>query len=210
MKTNLFIEHLRMTDDTWQDLYGKWKDSLNERAGEDPQQPGHWFSIWRMIIGHPWFQQELHDCTGFEVRGSNLPDDLADDVEQEVILLLAGKLSRRRDLGMDVELAEETFPAFMGTIIRNGCRQVARQLRRQFVRTRSLLSPHRVLDHSTEIESFADLNLEIDELDDPQRTIVLLSLKGMTLKEIAEQIRMSYKRVCREYNHGRRRLAKTL
>jgi RNA polymerase sigma factor (sigma-70 family) len=109
---------------------------------------------------------------------------------------------------MDVELAEEKFPAFMGTIIRNGCRQVTRKLRRQFVRSHSLLSLHRALDHSTEVESFAELRLEIDELDDPQRTILFLKSKGLTLKEIAEQIRMSYKTVCREYHRGYRRLTK--
>lgn len=199
-----------MSQALWQSLFLNWKDALDKKAGNDPQQPGHWFTIWRMIIEHPWFQRELRDCVGYTIRSSGLPTDLADDLEHEVFLLLAGKLARRRDLGMDVELAEQKFPAFMGTIIRNDCRQVARKLRRQFVRSPSLLSPARVEGRTGEIESLVELSLEIDELDDPQRTILLLSMKGMTLKEIAQQIQMNYSQVCREYHHGRRQLARSL
>lgn len=199
-----------MTKTSWQDLFHSWKNSLEEKAGDDPRQPGHWFSIWRTIIGHAWFQQQMRACVGYEVLSSGLPPDLAHDLEHEVILLLAGKLARHRDLGMDLELAEEKFPAFMGTVIRNDCRQAARKMRRQFLRSPSLLSPQRVEDPAAERISLIEMSLEIEELNDPQRTILLLSVKGMTLKEIAQTIQMNYSKVCREYDQGCRQLAKTL
>lgn len=199
-----------MIDENWHDLYGRWKDSLDAEAGEDPQQPGHWFSIWRMIIGHDWFQQQLQDCVRCEILSSRLPPDLAEDLKHEVILMLAGKLAQKRGLGMDLELAEEKFPAFMGTIIRNDCRQVARKLRRQFLRSPALHSPQSLEDRSADRISLIELSLQIEELEDPQRTILLLSIKGMTLMEISEQIQMNYSKVCREFHHGRRQLEKTL
>lgn len=210
MKTIRSFEYGQMTEDSWQDLYGRWKNSLDERAGNDPQKPGHWFSIWRMMIGHAWFQQKLHDCAGFEILSSRLPPDLVEDVEQDVILLLAGKLARQRNLGMNIELAKHKFPAFMGTIIRNDCRRVARRLRRQFLRSPTCPSPQRFEDCSVDRTSLVELTLEIEELNDPQRTILLLHVKGMTLKEIAQKIQMDYSKVCREFHHGRRRLEKAL
>jgi len=199
-----------MKQESWQDLYCNWKNSLDEKAGRDPQQPGHWFSIWRMIIGHAWFKKQLRASVRYEVLASRLPPDLADDVEHEVILILAGKLARQRDLGMDRELAETKFPAFMGTIIRNDCRQIVRKLRRQFQRSSSLMSPQCIEDRSAERTSLVELSMEIEELKDPQRTILLMSVKGMTLKEIAKKIHMTYSKVCREYDHGCRQLEKSL
>jgi len=199
-----------MADDSWQDLFVRWKDSLAEHVGRKPRQPGHWFSIWRMIIKHPWFQKKLCDCVNCEICSSYLAGDLAGDLEHEVILLLAGKLARRRDLGMDLELAENKFPAFIGTIVRNDCRQVARKLRRQFLRSATLAAPQLITDQIEQRQSLSEMSLEIDELEDPQRTILLLKMKGLTLKEIAEQTQINYSKVCREYHAGCRRLRQTL
>lgn len=198
-----------MSDDLWKDLYDRWKNLLlDEEVARDPQKPGHWFSIWRMILGHAWFQRELHDCAGYEIFSSRLPPDLVDDVEQDVILQLAGKLARQPDLGMDLALAKQRFPAFMGTIIRNECRQVARNLRWQYLKSASLPMPERVEEHSGQRKALVELSLEIDELEDPQRTIVLLKMNGMTLKEIAQRIPINYSKVCREYHQACRRLKK--
>jgi RNA polymerase sigma factor (sigma-70 family) len=188
-----------MSDDSWKVLYLRWKDLLDDDMGGEPQQSGHWFSIWRMMIGHSWFQQNLHDSAGYEIIASRLPPDLADDLEQEVILHFAGKLARQPNLGIDLELAKQKFPAFLGTIIRNECRQVARKLRSQFLLSKSLPIPQRIEERSTQRKALVELSLEIDELKDPQRTIILLKLKGMTLREIAQRIPMSYSKVCREY-----------
>ena len=98
-------------------------------------------------------------------------------------MLLAGKLVRRRDLGMNVELAEQKFPAFLGTILRNDCRQAARKLRRQFLRSAPLPEPQFLESGAAQRQSLVDLSMEIEELEDPGRTILLLSVKGMTLKE---------------------------
>lgn len=111
---------------------------------------------------------------------------------------------------MKLEIAEQKFPAFLGTVIRNDCRQSARKLRRQFLRSAPLPAPNRVEDRVAERTALVELSLEIEELEDPQRTILLLKAKGMTLKEIAQQIRMNYSKVCREYHHGCRQLKKIL
>jgi len=199
-----------MFDGSWKDLYGRWNDSLDEQVGQEPRQPGHWFSIWRMIISHAWFQQELREWAGYEIRSSRLPDDLAGDLEHEVVLMLAGQLARQRDLGMNAEIAEQTFPAYMGTIVRNCCRQATRKLRRQFLRNGVLPAPQNVADRIGQRQSQVELSMEIEELDDPQRTILLLKMKGMTLKEIALQMQMNYSKVCRKYRFGLRQLDKAV
>jgi RNA polymerase sigma factor (sigma-70 family) len=199
-----------MREDSWQDLYGRWKNALDEWAGQEPQNPSHWFSIWRMIIGHAWFQKILRECAGYEIISSRLPPDLADDLAQEVVLLFAGKLARQPDLGMDTQLARQKFPAFLGTIVRNDCRHVARRLRRQFLRSPTCAWPQRFEDCAGAKISRVELSLEIEELQDPQRTILLLHVKGMTLREIAQEIPMNYSKVCREFHHGQRQLAELL
>ena len=199
-----------MSEPSWRDLYLNWRNALEETAGKNPRQPGHWFSIWRMIIGHEWYQQQLRACVGSTIRASRLPPDLAHDLEQEVILLLAGKLARRRDLGMDLELAKQKFPGFMQSVIRNDCLHITRKLRRQFLRSFPLLAAPCVEDRTAERCSRVELTLEIEELNDPQRTILLLTVKGMTLKEISQKIQMDYSKVCREFHHGQQRLEKIL
>ena len=106
------------------DLYDRYLAILQEVEEAD------WKCIWELMVTHPWFLNRVEQCSRTVIRKAALPAQLADDVQQEVILNFATKLQRIPDLCIDRDRAKNHFAGWMHTIILRECQMATRTLRR--------------------------------------------------------------------------------
>ena len=164
-----------------------------------------WHTVWRTVVEHPWYRAELITAARIAVKRVGRPGCSRQDVEQEAMLLLAEKLQRNPGLGIDSERSRDSFGGWMGRIIQNDCRMAVRTLRR-LNRGEPLSVEPPVSGNQSEREWRIDLSLEIEKLPDPSRTVLLLSMKGLSLKEIAGRLDRSYWQTWRAHQDGISRL----
>jgi hypothetical protein len=79
-------------------------------------RPANWGTVWRLIVEHPWYQQQLHACAERLLRRFACRSQSVDDVKHEAMLLLARDVERTTDLGLNASEAGAHFVGWMRTI----------------------------------------------------------------------------------------------
>lgn len=192
---------------SWQDLKREFLLQIDDAPA---QTAGLWLDVWRLLIEHPWYQEQLAACARQEMRRVRAPDEWLDDVKQDAMLLLARRLRLAPDLRIDRRRAREHFPGWMGTIIRRHCQEALRRMRRLHHRTQEILDQDIGREPRLALEAKIDLSMMLDKLAEPERTVVVLSAKNWSLREIADALEFSYWKTRRIHLRGLEQLRKLL
>jgi DNA-directed RNA polymerase specialized sigma24 family protein len=170
-------------------------------------RPANWGTVWRLIVEHPWYQQQLHACAERLLRRFACRSQSVDDVKHEAMLLLARDVERTTDLGLNASEAGAHFVGWMRTIIARHCRQVFRRARRRDSRQRVLHdSDHLAFADESQFE-WRELLQAINHLDEPDLTALTLLLKGFNKTEISAHMNLTYERTRYVINRGLKNLS---
>jgi DNA-directed RNA polymerase specialized sigma24 family protein len=173
-------------DRSMEDLRDQFFRALDEKA---PEGTALWHQVWRVLLSHPWYQDELRRAAFRTLRPARLHLQWIDDVKQEAMLLLARDLRHSADLHVDRAAAEEHFAAWLRKIIMRHCQQAARSMRR--AQRRAGLQQAEVLaaaSKSLPLDSILDLALAIRKLPKASRRVLLLRLRGWGIVEITQRV----------------------
>jgi RNA polymerase sigma factor (sigma-70 family) len=168
-------------------------DDLQRRYLAALDSGATWFEIWRLLLGDDWFLAELKKHAESVVYASGHSPQLADDVQQEVIVNLSTRLKKSVYFGLDPAATIEKFANWIGTLLLNECRDALRRLHLGH----EAPSP----EGSVEVTSVKlqdqvqALRVAIDELPPLQSAVLRLFLAGHSLRSIAKQLKLHYKRV---------------
>jgi RNA polymerase sigma factor (sigma-70 family) len=148
--------------------------------------------IWRQVVRDPWFRAEVR-IQAARLLGHGVEDPLCDDLAQQAVVQFRAKLSKRNDLGADIEQLRTNFPGWMASIIRNACIDTLRRERRH---------PHEVVTESSAFKDpipQEDLRLDMAEaiaqLEQRERGVARCKLHEMTVEEMAEALELSDRQV---------------
>lgn len=192
---------------SWQDLRDRYLEALSRPSAD---RPGRWLEIWRLFIEHPWYQQELQSCARAVLRSGGAPSEWQKDVEHDAMLLLVRKLRKRPDLGIDPVRAQKHFRGWMGTIITRDCRDALRRLRRLYSPSADVPKQQPAADRGPQCEARVELSLAVEQLDDPERAVLLLYANGLTIRRIAAELDLGYWRTYRAFRTGLEQLRRLL
>lgn len=151
-------------------------------------------NVWRIIVGHPWYQAQLTKISRRVTRGRSR-FICAEYVQQEAMLILARSLKAHPHLKFDWNESSEQFSRWMRRIIFRDCLQALRRIKRG--RQDVSLTKMHVLElcHQTDVDSL--LLESLDCLDSEERFIIDQYVLGHTLKETAELLDVSISTVHR-------------
>jgi RNA polymerase sigma factor (sigma-70 family) len=186
-----------------------WRD-LKERfisATDSANNQRDWLDVWRLFVEHPWYQEQLQLCAQRVLRRSFGPLEWLEDLKQDAMMLLARKLRGTPDMNANRELLEEHFPGWLGTIIRRDCQETLRQMRRRQPIGSEAVHEDRIAGRCEDLEARIDFSLLLDQLPDPERTIVMLYGKGWELQEMANELGLSYWKTRRLLHQGVEQIA---
>ncbi len=195
------------TAEPWEGLRGRYLAAL-ERSPR-----ASWFEIWRLFLEDPWYQAELAKHARSVIRTTSGSPEWLEDVQHEAALILAAKLQKKPSLGLDSRGMAEKFPATIGTIARNQCRQALKRLRRIYRSGARLLeeSDPAVAIGLDELERRSlELSAAIDELPEPLCSVLRLSQLGFDIRTIAERLDISYWQAYRAFKRGLVRIREDL
>lgn len=164
-------------------------------------------AIWRQMLADPWFCAEVRIQAMRLVGRRHLDEGWCDDITQEVVVQLQRKLSRRCDLGADAAQIRGHFAGWLGTIIKNACID---SLKRQTPHAQFAGTINPAVDKTWQNDLRLDLLEVALTLDDRQKMVVLLNLKGYTIKATAEALDLTPWKVHDALAKAKRQLAKAL
>jgi hypothetical protein len=143
-------------------------------AGRDPLE------IWRTIVAEPWLQAEVKRRAGMFAFAHNLSNEAREDIEQEVMLMLASQISSHPTLHANAELLPDSFGPWLGTIINRDLSKCAR-------RRGEYRPPHEKLDHvephqrdEARTEQRIKVALAVAMLEGRERLVMTLVLQGLS------------------------------
>lgn len=191
---------------SWKDLRDKFLGALLQQ--EDSERM--WLEIWRLLVQHPWYQAELRCCAQRVLWRGRAPLAWQKEVEHDAMLVLARELRHAPDLGLDYARAEDEFAAWLGTIIRRDCQQALRRLRRVYRPGEALPEDLPEGHDGNRREVWIDIQAAVNHLNDPARTVVALYSKGLSVRQIAAELELSYWPVYRALRRGLEELRRLL
>lgn len=156
--------------------------------------------IWRLIVGHPWYQDQLKRIAQHLARyQSGLV--FSEDIEQEAILLLARSLKRSPDLKFKPCQPDEQFSRWMRRIIFRDCRQALRRLCRG--QEMESLTDQPMPEDAQFLQGLRlDVRSGLELLPPKERFIIEQYLLGQSFDETASQLKVSPATVCRRYQRA--------
>lgn len=170
------------------ELRERFFEILDEGGAE--AETGH--KVWVLFIEHLWFQVELERAVRRVLWRAGEYDRWASDIEQEAVMILGKKLTRKADLGVNRAKAARQFSGWFARIIHRTCRDAARGMRR---RERLAGVNKAWIDVAqpigTPIDDLLDLTQMIERLPKKCRSVVKLHLRGRTLGEIGRALGVS-------------------
>ncbi|KAA5535659.1 sigma-70 family RNA polymerase sigma factor [Roseiconus nitratireducens] len=189
------------TDELWEDLRTEFVDATC--------RSNSWPTVWHVFIDNEFYRSQLWTCAERSLIESGAPTTWCDDVAHDAMLLLARQLQKRTDLGYDFDRPPHEFASWLRTILFRQCKEAIRSLRRRHGRDLTLeIDP--VGGRTLMIEQQIDVRMAIDNLDEPVRTIMFLSYGGLSIREIADRIELTYDQVRYARTQGRAMLAERL
>lgn len=174
------------TEELWDDLRTEFVDAVRHSYA--------WLEVWQVFASNEFYRSQLSTCAEISLLETGASHGWADDVAHEAMLLLARQLRKRSDLGYQFDRPPEQFASWFRTILFHQCHEAIRSMRRRHDRDLPLdLDP--VSERSDLIEQRIDVRMAIGRLDEPHRTILFLSYGGLSLREIADRLEMTYDQV---------------
>src|SRR4029453_6682830 len=177
------------TSEPWEGLRRRYVMAL------DRSPRSSWFEIWRLFLEDPWYQAEVIKHARSVLRATSGSAEWLEDVQHETALILAAKLQKKPSLGLDSKGLGDKFPASIGTMARNQCRQALKRLRRIY------RSKARTLDEANSPASLGvgeresrslELSAVIDELPEPLCSVLRLAQLGYDVRTISDRLGISY------------------
>lgn len=196
-----------MTQSSWQDLRDRFLSACSER---DRESPTRWLEIWYLLLAHPWYREQLASAARSVLQSSRCSFEWRDDVEHEAIVLLARRLRRNPNLGIDPVLAKQHFAGWLRTVITRDCRDALRKLRRESSPALPLSDCLSASDERVQRETRIDLAIALDQLGEQERVILVLYSKGFTLRQVAEKLDLTFWRTYSSHHRGLKRLRQLL
>jgi RNA polymerase sigma factor (sigma-70 family) len=136
----------------------------------------------------------LWTCAEIALLETRIPVGWVDDVAHDAMLILVRQLQKRTDLGYDRHRPAREFANWIRTIMFRQCKEAIRSLRRRHGRDLTLeLEP--AGERNSMIEQQIDVRMAIDKLDEPVRTIMFLTYGGLSIREIANRLELSYDQI---------------
>jgi RNA polymerase sigma factor (sigma-70 family) len=169
-----------------------------------------WLGVWQLLIGHPWYQAELHSAAVRLLDRVHAPTESPGNIEHEAMLVLAQELRRAPDLHLDPAQAEESFAGWLATIIQHDCAQALRILHPPIGHPIALPQRFEIAERIRHVEGEIDLSMALQELPDAIRIPLELYSHGKSLAEIAESLGISYWQAYRALRRGLKRLGAIL
>ncbi|QDU73719.1 hypothetical protein Pan97_07180 [Bremerella volcania] len=182
------------------------KEDLKHRFLAAIDYGWQWEKVWHLLISHPWYQITLQTQAQNVLRKQRLPINWHEDVQQDAMLLLARSLRHRADLRVDLDQVHECFAGWMARIIARDCQEAVRQMRRQFMREQSMPDIVPLEMDRLPLDAKIDISLKIQQLNDPERTILTLWSEGFSVTDIANRLALSYQRTYYLWRRGTRQL----
>ena len=167
--------------------------------------------IWRLFADDCWFQGllEARARRALALRGARLA--WLGDVMHEALLLLARRLAAKTpDLRVGRQRVDETFPAWIGTIVERSCGEAIQWLTRLDRLHRDLLESIPDSRAEQSFDALFDIDWAIGEQQEPERTMLHLKAGGCSIAEIAAQLDMTYWEVYRRLKAATARLQRQL
>lgn len=186
-----------------------WKALRDEFLGSGTS-PAAGLKMWRALTTHPWFREQLECCARQVLKQNAAPAAWQADVEQQVILLLAQKLQKLPDLGIDAALADQHFTGWLTTIVTRDCRQALRRQQRLHGYGQRVPIEHPAIDDRVQRETRVDLNLALARMEIPERTVITLWMNGHSIKQISNRLQLNYGRTYRIFTRGMKKLRRML
>jgi RNA polymerase sigma factor (sigma-70 family) len=184
----------------WEATSSHLAQRFREILSQEPLRDRCGLILWRLIVGHPWYQAQLRRIAR---RLTHDPSCviLSEDIEHEALLYLARTLKRSPDLRFDPNQPEEQFSHWMRRIILRDCQQALRRLLRNRD-TESLTDQPAPEQTSVLDELRIDLQSGLALLPFPERFIVEQYLLGHSFDETATQLEVSLTTVRRRFRRG--------
>lgn len=188
-------------DSSCEDLRVRFLAALASAEGEQGPDPKR---VWRLLVEHPYYQDQVEACARRLVFRSGLAQSWLHDIPQEAMIFLARSLERAPDLGLDRQRAERHFPGWLRSIVFRDCLQALRSLRRQ-VATHAT-APHDRTSATANLDLCIDLSSSIKRLDEPDCSAIRLFLADCSVKEISEKLGLSYRQAGYALRRGLKKL----
>ena len=158
-------------------------------APEDARAP-RWHKVWSSFVSDPWFQAELEKLLGRVLYHRGAPAPWLDDLRQDAIMFFARDLRRRVDLGVNRARAAEHFPGWLATILWRICKQALRARCRAQHRNGANLGARREIVAPNSLRAM-EIDMAIEELPEPMRTILAMRRLGWRISEIGKKLKMT-------------------
>ncbi len=121
-------------------------------------------------------------------------------------MLLGKYLSKQANLNIDLEKAEESFAPWMQTIIIHDCQQALRKVRKRYQERAGAGQVEDTVSPDEYPDRRIDVAWAIDQLDEPDRTAVILRGQQLTLEQLARAMDLSYWETRNVLERGLKRL----
>ncbi|WP_430453471.1 sigma-70 family RNA polymerase sigma factor [Rhodopirellula europaea] len=185
----------------WEDLRTNFINATHRSFG--------WLEVWNIFVSSDLYRNQLSTCAEISLMETGAPKSWADDVAHDAMLLLARQLRKRSDLGYQFDRPPKQFASWFRTILFHQCHEAIRSFRRRHGRDSPLeLDP--ISERSQLIEQRLDIRMAVDRLDEPMRTILMLGYGGLSLREIADRLQLTYDQVRYANKQGRETLERKL
>jgi DNA-directed RNA polymerase specialized sigma24 family protein len=175
-------------DPALQELRDQFFRILDEGGPE--QDVAH--KVWVLFIEHPWFQAELKRAERRVLWHVGAHLKWAADIEQEVVVMLREKLSRKPNLGVNRAKAERQFSGWLATIIERTCRDAVRAM---LVRETRIVADVRLIAAAqakpTHLADTLDLAEAIGSLPRRCQIVVFLQAQKFSVRQIARILKTS-------------------
>lgn len=192
---------------SWQDLRDRFLELVSI---PHDVAPNRWVEIWHVLVGHPWYREQLASVARNILRNSGASLQWQEDIEHDAILLLARRVRKTSDLGIDPARAEQHFAGWMRTIITRDCRDALRKLRRQS--SPNIEMPDRIpaRDQQNLRESRVDLAVALNQLEEQDRKLLVLHSNGLTVLQVAVELGLTYWEAYGAFHRALQRLRRLL
>ena len=190
-----------------------WEPLLNRflaLIGPTSEPAPLWLDVWQLLLEDDWCRSELRRHAQSVLRVPASRRDQLDDLEQDAIIVLAQSLKQTPDLHADRSRLADSFPAWLGTILLNCCRmalRVAYEDEQTSPLTDEPVDPSPPPDMD---EARLALVKLIDELEEPQHSVLLLASEGYSRRQIAELLGRPYDQVRKSWKRGVEQLKRRL
>lgn len=168
----------------------------------------NWREILQMFYDDPWFQRCLEKQAQSVIRKHRLQVGDREDIKQEAILLFARCLARDATLGYDIQQGD--YGGFLATVILRCCQNGRRQFRNRLALLPRFDPALRGYDDGTRFDRELDVRELMRRLSEPNRSILDLTMDGLSPAEIAHYQKQPKRTISRRLKQAIDRLKRWL